>query len=169
MWGATFISHPWLHYTTISIHAPHVGSDPRRPPYCYQHSYFNPRSPCGERRGKKRQPDLTCYFNPRSPCGERLGSLSWIKMPEYFNPRSPCGERPWGCPKSSRARPFQSTLPMWGATDINRVLQVLVAISIHAPHVGSDFLGEKCLRSRFNFNPRSPCGERLAAGCSKAA
>ena len=36
--------------TVISIHAPRAGSD-RRNPLPYTHGYyFNPRSPCGERR-----------------------------------------------------------------------------------------------------------------------
>ena len=79
--------------------------------------YFNPRSPCGERR-------ITflvccancCNFNPRSPCGERRlnvqnihisflfqstlpvrGATNFegcnLRYDKNFNPRSPCGER----------------------------------------------------------------------------
>ena len=33
---------------------------------------------------------------------------------------------------------FQSTLPVWGATDLYDMMQALCAISIHAPRVGSD-------------------------------
>ena len=36
----------------ISIHAPREGSDPRPGPPCKSRSYFYPRSPRGERRGK---------------------------------------------------------------------------------------------------------------------
>ena len=101
--------------------------------------YFNPRSPCGERRGEHvgqhrqvhisihaplagndRQAEVSEhgheYFNPRSPCGERRGiTCDWAHASD-FNPRSPCGER-----RSRRRRPCSGRY----------------------------------------FNPRSPCGERL--------
>ena len=70
------------------------------------------------------------------------------------------GSDTWGWPKSSKARPFQSTLPVWGATSqipfghhlkiFQSTLPVWGAtysveyftehflISIHAPRVGSD-------------------------------
>ena len=35
-------------------------------------------------------------------------------------------------------RPFQSTLPVWGATQALRNLCITLCISIHAPRVGSD-------------------------------
>ena len=35
------------------------------------------------------------------------------------------------------------------------------AISIHAPHAGSDKHGHTWFRKLYDFNPRSPCGERL--------
>ena len=57
----------------------------------------------------------------------------------YFNPRSPCGERPVvrlsPCPAESA---FQSTLPVWGATNRHKFTSIKTG----------------------NFNPRSPCGER---------
>ena len=34
-------------------------------------------------------------------------------------------------------------------------------ISIHAPHAGSDSPGTSTMHRSTNFNPRSPCGERL--------
>ena len=56
---------------------------------------------------------------------------------------------------------FQSTLPVWGATVSFRHMSTVLYISIHAPRVGSD----KIVRRRDiipeDFNPRSPCGERL--------
>ena len=85
----------------------------------------------------------------------------------------------------SRAIVFQSTLPVWGATREVTVKGLLRSISIHAPRVGSD--GRKRTEKAKlkisihaprvgsdrqdtggtsetkNFNPRSPCGERLFA------
>ena len=127
----------------ISIHAPRVGSDGAFKLHPSSLTYFNPRSPCGERplmdgtslalylisihaprvgsdaraaceRGGKK------HFNPRSPCGERLLGSHRHCDGGYFNPRSPCGERHH--------------------------------LFLHpAPHR--------------NFNPRSPCGERLDVTC----
>ena len=78
---------------------------------------------------------------------------------------------------------FQSTLPVWGATNTSATINQLNAISIHAPRVGSDDLPEEYDNKpyisihaprvgsdsipnvvdtlKLNFNPRSPCGERL--------
>ena len=78
----------------ISIHAPRVGSDLRPGNTGKQDRYFNPRSPCGERRQledqiRRHQRD----FNPRSPCGERRWCSCLPMRYADFNPRSPCGER----------------------------------------------------------------------------
>ena len=56
--------------------------------------------------------------------------------------------------------PFQPTLPVWGAT--NRFAQCckIFQISTHAPRAGSDIPQHCGDTSHFNFNPRSPCGER---------
>ena len=56
---------------------------------------------------------------------------------------------------------FQSTLPVWGATRLETGLEALTVISIHAPRVGSDVFHKLALKINVNFNPRSPCGERL--------
>ena len=107
------------------------------------HSHFNPRSPCGERPPSCTVTCIVRDFNPRSPCGERLppgdrqplGSVISIHAPRagsdwtnansthynrHFNPRSPCGERQLArlCPEGDIA--FQSTLPVRGATRVQR-------------------------------------------------
>ena len=56
--------------------------------------------------------------------------------------------------------PFQSTLPVWGATFAKLNAAPLNSISIHAPRVGSDPTSEGNARGFRHFNPRSPCGER---------
>ena len=55
---------------------------------------------------------------------------------------------------------FQSTLPARGATMPVRLAVLRVVISIHAPREGSDYLPEGTKVSLFDFNPRSPRGER---------
>ena len=79
----------------------------------------------------------------------------------YFNPRSPCGERLHHNYEKQAENRFQSTLPVWGATTVSTEDKFTVIISIHAPRVGSDPARYSSQRHRCNFNPRSPCGERL--------
>ena len=57
--------------------------------------------------------------------------------------------------------PFQSTLPVGGATAIFCAPSAVALISIHAPRGGSDryTVADKVVSQ--NFNPRSPWGERL--------
>ena len=56
---------------------------------------------------------------------------------------------------------FQSTLPVWGATTGPVQVAFDKQISIHAPRVGSDQRLRTLMATRSDFNPRSPCGERL--------
>ena len=55
---------------------------------------------------------------------------------------------------------FQSTLPVWGATGLIYAHPEPGTISIHAPRVGSDRYVNKTGPGDYDFNPRSPCGER---------
>ena len=133
-------------------------------------SYFNPHSPCGERRvaarisapilpisihtphaGSDCTTQLDRYrlfnFNPHSPCGERLVLLERNSaIASYFNPHSPCGERLYDDQETVR---------------IDR-------ISIHTPHAGSDICWIRQLLSESYFNPHSPCGERLLPNPAEA-
>ena len=125
-------------------------------------------------------------FNPRSPHGERQGKRSFSVQAEYFNPRSPHGERrrrtrPEGfCPRISIHAPrtgsdesptysvdspptFQSTLPARGATLLQDADGNPGRISIHAPRTGSDHVMDPEQTVQRHFNPRSPHGERRCA------
>ena len=106
---------------------------------------------------------VTCMdFNPRSPDGERLAHrLSNVSLMTLF----------------------QSTLPGWGATKDGTRHPCPPPISIHAPRMGSDcspgaivvamsefqstlpgwgatHVASESRGRRFDFNPRSPDGER---------
>ena len=50
---------------------------------------------------------------------------------------------------------------MRGATSHDSRSNYRTDISTHAPHAGSDVLGKSCQDMYKDFNPRSPCGERL--------
>ena len=103
-------------YSSISIHAPRRGSDARRRFGVYDDagisihaprresdflllsptdpiSYFNPRSPQGERPFRPHYHLIIFDFNPRSPQGERPGEHLLLEGLIDFNPRSPQGER----------------------------------------------------------------------------
>ena len=83
----------------------------------YQDKDFNLRSPCGERRGMRR---YLAVFNAISIHAPRVGSDPQIQQ------------------DSQAQAPFQSTLPVWGATASKRLKKSALPISIHAPRVGSD-------------------------------
>ena len=71
VWGATGYLVPVEDDLIISIHAPRVGSDLSLVSLSTGSWYFNPRSPCGERRVAAVIHGNDSHFNPRSPCGER--------------------------------------------------------------------------------------------------
>ena len=124
------------------------------------------------------------YFNPRSPCGERRPQMYRNVQKEVFQSTLPvrgatsCRNLWYNIHVG-----FQSTLPVRGATCDSDRLAAAIAISIHAPRAGSDINKLKnwmnvilfqstlpvwgatrtlLLRSAVfaYFNPRSPCGER---------
>ena len=100
-------------------------------------------------------------FNPRSPCGERRTDISGYLAESDFNPRSPCGERLSGRLRSWFCLQFQSTLSLRRATISFRAFVQRVSfqstLSLRRATSGSGLL----LLFDNNFNPRSPCGERL--------
>ena len=81
-------------YRRISIHAPRVGSDPSVFYPVRTSTYFNPRSPCGERPATGSSIFRIYKISIHAP---RVGSDVESDMIELylqnFNPRSPCGER----------------------------------------------------------------------------
>ena len=131
----------WLEWLCrrISIHAPHAGSDYGNMRQMETRSYFNPRSPCGERpvrflpssRIFEFQSTLPMrgatfarlFFTPKQTisihaphAGSDLKSVFSAPKFTNFNPRSPCGERRLLFLALASMTIFQSTLPMRGAT-----------------------------------------------------
>ena len=126
-------------WSTISIHAPRVGSD-NRPDSIAECPFISIHAP---RVGS----DCFCVriateafnFNPRSPCGERL----LIDHQNFFCFLFQSTLPVWGATSRSLidflSAKFQSTLPVWGATKPRGRLGQIILISIHAPRVGSDW------------------------------
>ena len=117
--------------------------------------------------------------------GATSGILSNEEFEENFNPRSPCGERPVRQEKTGLKKGISIHAPRAGS-DANQLTQnVRTNISIHAPRAGSDpgvppagnppppisihapRAGSDDINTIItngvaaDFNPRSPCGERL--------
>ena len=137
--GSDSESHFAIHTFPISIHAPRAGSDAIYLPCKPCATYFNPRSPCGERRRKSRTFGDVIPFQSTLPVRGATSHGGFCRLAvAYFNPRSPCGERQCGIIYTVKGREFQSTLPVRGATCAER---------------------KRSNWSR-DFNPRSPCGER---------
>ena len=139
VWGATSFRFSGLICSTISIHAPRVGSDrvAKRQGIYYGISIHAPRVGSDPLDGGFRSDveDISIH-------APRVGS------DEDESARVTC----WST--------FQSTLPVWGATEQEEAARRAEEISIHAPRVGSDRDRYGVLRGADHFNPRSPCGER---------
>ena len=87
-----------------------------------------------------------------------------------FNPRSPWGERRIPAKKRLKSLPFQSTLPVGGATRGPDSGQRTVVISIHAPRGGSDLQRHLHFRGGQGFQSTLPVGGATsAAGMTQAA
>ena len=128
-------------------------------------------------------PQQASNFNPRTPCGVRPHGSDDFSGLGNFNPRTPCGVRRIREYYYSGRDEFQSTHPVWGATDFTGMYDSAEIISIHAPRVGCDStINQVCFEGSISihaprvgcdghpigqfvpqgdFNPRTPCGVRL--------
>ena len=163
----------------ISIHAPLAGCDhqpqhhgayaryfnPRTPcgvrrgrgGFHFQQADFNPRTPCGVRQTRRPWPIRCRHFNPRTPCGVRPAAISSdVYSPADFNPRTPCGVRPPIYSYTSRMLAFQSTHPLRGATKGLFLCENTGDISIHAPLAGCDARPVPVLRRTGGFQSTHP-------------
>ena len=144
----------------ISIHAPRVGSDVRNGDSCqwYVISIHAPRVGSDHKRQVDRAERIISIHAPR--VGSDASLFSAGSQGRTFQSTLPV----WGATQIVDCRAvllrFQSTLPVWGATISSSVFLRMGCISIHAPRVGSDPGILKCSLFSAHFNPRSPCGER---------
>ena len=123
------------------------------------------------------------YFNPRSRMGSDVNIQAMVVELSISIHAPRMGSDCTSSPFIPRPLEFQSTLPAWGATNKMVLFTSPWLISIHAPRMGSDYttLGE-CPEPnlisihaprmgsdlpmfpqeaiRYDFNPRSPHGER---------
>ena len=97
--------------------------------------------------------------------GSDYQTLTVQSADSYFNPHSPCGERLENEPDLLPNYPFQSTLPMRGATAMVLNQRVIAMISIHTPHAGSDHLRHLQQHRQHKFQSTLPMRGATPAGC----
>ena len=115
--GATLFANACFCHHGISIHAPLAGSDSYCDTHCREVRYFNPRSPCGERRNGGKINGWNRKFQSTLPLrGATIVICIFLLL--FI---------------------FQSTLPLRGATEIRQHHNRSDRISIHAPLAGSDY------------------------------
>ena len=102
-------------------------------------------------------------FNPRTPCGVRRGQLQQpFQHPEFQSTHS--------LRSATRCRKtfisgtgFQSTHSLRSATIGNRPARFALKVSIHALLAECDIQNKKLVDNLASFNPRTPCGVRPAS------
>ena len=123
---------------------------------------FYPRSPCGERRylDARKSCDV-CDFYPRSPCGERPNQTDTKTYQGDFYPRSPCGERPrtgltCGGGRNISIHALLAESDPGKIRIFDDILRFLSTLSLRRATKAE----LKAIADRYDFYPRSPCGER---------
>ena len=191
VWDATVTAEPTAFATPISIHASRMGCDGARGTICHRHRNFNPRIPYGMRLTVSVR---TCaarpYFNPRIPYGMRpahhairLGGLTisihasrmgcdtatrrCVGLFNNFNPRIPYGMRPRSRCRSSPCWTFQSTHPVWDATQRVRLQRLGGEFQSTHPVWDATRMRHGVNVPRPYFNPRIPYGMRQDAWGTK--
>ena len=109
--GETHVRGKCLGFHVISTHSPRTGRDQYAPLQDANHQYFNPLSPHGERRNRRRRFDANHNFNPLSPHGERRYGCVSIHSPANFNPLSPHGERRYDEDRGHKPEDFNPLSP----------------------------------------------------------
>ena len=127
--------------TTISIHAPRVGGDFRLHTSPFLMGIFQSTPPVwGATLPTLRSGALGLHFNPRPPCGGRLSR----RLPRIID------------------KVISIHAPRVGGDGRYTTSSWSTPISIHAPRVGGDRSRGNRRQSGLYFNPRPPCGGRLA-------
>ena len=130
----------------------------------YVLTYFNPHSPCGERRAFPRAFWEYADFNPHSPCGERqhgrwllfrlfrisihtphagsdtVGAVTVIPAPDISIHTPHAGSDGRRNLRKEKHKNISIHTPHAGSDEVDRYPASAGTISIHTPHAGSDFI-----------------------------
>ena len=179
--GATKLASEICAHSTISTRAPREGSDPvadgradvepfqpalpARGATCAtfttsQPFRFQPALPARGRPSLRCSRTALSNFNPRSPRGERLSVLRRIPLIVRFQPALPARGATVALGRAETGRDISTRAPREGSDPRPPARGSRVAISTRAPREGSDTMLAHRGAFLFNFNPRSPRGER---------
>ena len=122
----------------ISIHAPRTGSDDTPPPSAPPASYFNPRSPHGERQPATEPCASANIFQSTLPARGATAAGRCKVKERKFQSTLPARGATAKAAREALEGIFQSTLPARGATPRMKTCRLDEVISIHAPRTGSD-------------------------------
>ena len=100
--------------------------------------------------------------------GRDRESISRLETLSHFNPRAPCGARQKYWMARTKRISISIHAPRVGRDRSRRLKRGSADISIHAPRVGRDDSLRVGLSGSLYFNPRAPCGARLAAFADRA-
>ena len=162
VWGATLTTCGFRETQNISIHAPRVGGDPGCMTASRAIFYFNPRPPCGGRpcRGIS-WAGTALYFNPRPPCGGRPSLVHQVDDAGSISIHAPRVGGDFTVKDDvSKLSKFQSTPPVWGATEEWTSTSTPWSFQSTPPVWGATSAWTMGLPLRQNFNPRPPWGGR---------
>ena len=140
MRGAARLGHRGRHRVCISIHAPLAGRDVF--PFCDSNiPLISIHAPLAGRDSENWEWGVqNGYFNPRTPCGVRRPSTRFLPITSLFQSTHPLRGATITCSGPTSSPIFQSTHPLRGAT--SSVSSLICTCR--------------------DFNPRTPCGVRLA-------
>ena len=153
--------------------------------------YFNPRTPCGVRRGYGRETVRHAIFQSTHPvrgataeaaasgatarafqsthpvrgATASRASAATLLVISIHAPRAGC-DHEGGVTYADETK-FQSTHPVRGATRFDCVGNPKIGISIHAPRAGCDSADRPSIAAGWYFNPRTPCGVRRGTNGGK--
>ena len=161
--GATAAPLGAVRPATISTHAPLAGRDCHAPQQ-RSTTFISTHAPLAGR--DEIQTDVlrrTTYFNPRAPCGARRGGVQQSADHKSISTHAPLAGRDEAFNTGAKSiEQFQPTRPLRGATD--RLMPVLLAMAAKfqptRPLRGATGKRHHDMRSISDFNPRAPCGAR---------
>ncbi len=100
------------------------------------------------------------YFDPRSPCGERREITADEFIQALFRSTLPLRGATFNLVVSAQIFGISIHAPLAGSDLAFDRQRPAIPISIHAPLAGSDLGWSVLADHQSNFDPRSPCGER---------
>ena len=145
----------------ISTHAPRTGSDDKAKTVFSPENLFQPTLPArGATSGRGRGDPPAGHFNPRSPHGERRHRETHRQHHKEISTHAPRTGSDDAPARFLVGIQISTHAPRTGSDGHAPSPDPNNYISTHAPRTGSDSIARQAAATRWNFNPRSPHGER---------